>query len=237
MRLGPSFVAYLASVTFFSLLFNASPVRGATEEMTTFQLVLLRRDPNWKRSSPTEVQHIEAAHQVFMDSLIQLDPVLISGPVTDESDLRAIIVSSAPTMQQAKSIVESDPAVKVGMLRAETYAWYAGTGIMKKPKEVTLKTTYYFGLLVRGPEWTPEMTPQVQELQEMHMANIRRMGETGKLVIAGPLENGGQLRGIYVFKLNSLQEAKSWSETDPAVKAGRFGIEIHPWLLTQGSLP
>jgi uncharacterized protein YciI len=63
------------------------------------------------------------------------------------------------------------------------------------------------------------------------------MSETGKLVIAGPLENGSRLRGIYVFKLDSLQEAKSWSETDPAVKAGRFEIEIHPWLLVEGSLP
>ena len=237
MRVGLSYLVTLALITVFSCINTANTVRVAAEEMATFQLVFLRKNPAWKASSSTEVQRIEATHQEFLDGLIQLDQVLISGPVTDDSDLRAIIVSSATTMQQAQSIIASDPAVKVGMLRAETYAWYAGTGIMKKQKVVTPKETYFFGVLVRGPEWTPEITPEVKKLQEAHMANIRRMGETGKLVIAGPLENGGQLRGIYVFKLDSLQEAKSWSETDPAVKAGRFGIEIHPWLLVQGSLP
>ena len=237
MRVGLSYWVTLALITVFSWINTAKIVGEAVEEMTTFQLVFIKRNPDWKARSSTEVQSIEVAHQEFFDGLIQSDHVLVSGLVTDESDLRAIIVSGATTMQQAQSIVESDPAVQVGMLRAEIYAWYAGTGIMKKPKVVTPKETYFFGLLVRGPEWTPEITPEVKKLQEAHMANIRRMGETGKLVIAGPLENGGQLRGIYVFKLNSLQEAKSWSETDPAVKASRFAIEIHPWLLAQGSLP
>jgi uncharacterized protein YciI len=227
----------LTLITVFAWMNAGQIVRGADDEMTTFQLVFLKRNPDWKARSSTEAQRIESTHQEFFDGLIRLDQVLISGPVTDDSDLRAIIVSNATTMQQAQSIVESDPAVKAGMLRAETYAWYAGTGIMKKPKVITPKEKYFFGVLVRGPEWTPEITSEVKKLQEAHMANIRRMGETGKLVIAGPLENAGQLRGIYVFKLNSLQEAKSWSETDPAVKAGRFAIEIHPWLLAQGSLP
>ena len=237
MRVGQSYMATLILITVFSWMNTGKILRGADEEMTTFQLVFLKRNPDWKARSATEAQRIEATHQEFFEGLIQSDQVLISGPVTDDSDLRAIIVSSATTMQQAQSIVERDPAVKAGMLRAEIYAWYAGTGIMKKPKVVTPKETYFFGVLVRGPEWTPEITPEVKKLQEAHMANIRRMGGTGKLVIAGPLENAGQLRGIYVFKLNSLQEAKSWSETDPAVKAGRFAIEFHPWLLAQGSLP
>ncbi len=237
MRAGLSYMVTLTLITVFSWMNAGKIVHGADDEMTTFQLVFLKRNPDWKARSSTEAQRIESAHQEFFDGLIQLDQVLISGPVTDDSDLRAIIVSSATTIQQAQSIVESDPAVKVGMLRAETYAWYAGTGIMKKPKGITPKEKYFFGVLVRGPEWTPEITSEVKKLQEAHMANIRRMGGTGKLVIAGPLENAGQLRGIYVFKLNSLQEAKSWSETDPAIKAGRFAIEIHPWLLAQGSLP
>lgn len=237
MRVKLSYLATLTIVTVFSWMNTVKTLRGADEEMTTFQLVFLKRNPDWKARSSTEAKRIEAAHQGFLDGLTQVDKVLISGPVTDDSDLRAVIVSSATTMQQAQSLVESDPAVKIGMLRAETYAWYAGKGIMKKPKVVNPKETYFFALLVRGPEWTPEITPEVKKLQEGHMANIRRMGGTGILVIAGPLDNAGPLRGIYVFKLNSLQEAKSWSETDPAVKAGRFAIEIHPWLLSQGSLP
>jgi uncharacterized protein YciI len=119
-------MATLTIITVFSWINTAKIVGGAVEEMTTFQLVFLKKNPDWKARSSTEVQSIEVAHQEFFDGLIQSDQVLVSGLVTDESDLRAIIVSSATTMQQAQSIVASDPAVKVGMLRAETYAWYAG---------------------------------------------------------------------------------------------------------------
>jgi uncharacterized protein YciI len=90
-------------------------------------------------------------------------------------------------------------------------------------------TTYYVGFLYRGPSWTPGRTPETEKLQEAHMANIRRMGEAGKLLIAGPFTDDGELRGLYVFKVASLDEAKALVESDPAVKAGRLRFEIHPW--------
>lgn len=90
-------------------------------------------------------------------------------------------------------------------------------------------TTYYVGFLFRGPKWTPEDTPETRKLQEEHMANIRKMGEAGKLVIAGPFMDGGDLRGLYVFRVATPEEAKALVESDPAVKAGRLRFELHPW--------
>ena len=90
-------------------------------------------------------------------------------------------------------------------------------------------TTYYVGFLYRGARWTPGETPESRKLQEEHMANIRRMGEAGKLVIAGPFTDDGELRGLYVFRAASAEEARALVESDPAVKAGRLRFEIHPW--------
>jgi len=90
-------------------------------------------------------------------------------------------------------------------------------------------TTYYVGFLYRGALWTPGETPESRKLQEEHMANIRRMGEAGKLVIAGPFTDDGELRGLYVFRAASAEEARALVESDPAVKAGRLRFEIHPW--------
>lgn len=90
-------------------------------------------------------------------------------------------------------------------------------------------TTYYVGFLYRGEKWTPEETPETKKIQEGHMANIQRLGAEGKLVIAGPFTDGGDLRGLYVFRVASMEEAKALVETDPAVKAGRLRFEIHPW--------
>ena len=90
-------------------------------------------------------------------------------------------------------------------------------------------TTYYVGFLYRGAKWTPEETAETRRLQEAHMANIVKMGAEGKLVVAGPFADKGDLRGLYVFRVASAEEAKALVESDPAVAAGRFRFEIHPW--------
>lgn len=90
-------------------------------------------------------------------------------------------------------------------------------------------TTYYVGFLYRGAKWTPEVTPETTRLQEAHMANIRKMGAAGKLLVAGPFGDDGSLRGMYVFKVATSREAEALVESDPAVRAGRLRFEIHPW--------
>jgi uncharacterized protein YciI len=95
-------------------------------------------------------------------------------------------------------------------------------------------TTYSLGLLRRGKAWTPEVTPEVEKLQAAHLANIGRLAETGKLVAAGPMGDDGPLRGLFVFRTDTLQEAKTLAATDPAVRAGRLAVEIHPWRAPEG---
>lgn len=90
-------------------------------------------------------------------------------------------------------------------------------------------TTYYVGFLYRGPKWTPEVTPESSRLQDAHMANIRRMGAEGKLLVAGPFADDGPLRGMYVFKVATKEEAEALVQSDPAVQAGRLRFELHPW--------
>src|SRR6476620_10903600 len=89
-------------------------------------------------------------------------------------------------------------------------------------------TTYYVGFLYRGPKWKPEVTPETTRLQEAHMANIRRMGAEGKLLVAGPFSADGTLRGMYVFKVATKEEAETLVQSDPLVQTGRFRFEIHP---------
>ena len=90
-------------------------------------------------------------------------------------------------------------------------------------------TTYYVGFLYTGAKWTPEETAETRKLQEAHMAYILKMGTEGKLVIAGPFADNGDLRGLYIFRVGSAAEAKALVESDPAVQAGRLRFELHPW--------
>jgi uncharacterized protein YciI len=90
-------------------------------------------------------------------------------------------------------------------------------------------TTYYVGFLYTGPNTTPEASAESEALQKAHLANILRLFEEGKLLVAGPFTDGGDLRGLYVFRVGSMAEARALAETDPVVKAGRLRLEFHPW--------
>ena len=65
--------------------------------------------------------------------------------------------------------------------------------------------------------------------QSEHMKNINKMAEDGKLVIAGPFMDNQSLKGIYIFDVRTLEEARELTSTDPAVKAGVLEMELHPW--------
>jgi uncharacterized protein YciI len=63
-----------------------------------------------------------------------------------------------------------------------------------------------------------------------HMANINRLAEEGRLVVAGPLgANERQYRGIFIFTVSTIEEAAALVATDPAVEAGVFAYEAYPW--------
>ena len=67
------------------------------------------------------------------------------------------------------------------------------------------------------------------KLMEQHMKNMNRLAEAGKLIVAGPYLGDKQMRGMFVFNVESVAEAKKLAETDPAIQAGIFDIELLPW--------
>lgn len=88
---------------------------------------------------------------------------------------------------------------------------------------------YVMAFLLRGDrvaEYTPE---QRKEIQAGHMANIGKMAEMGKLVLAGPFFGNDDLRGIYIFDVQSIDEAKALTETDPAIQAGVLKMDLKEW--------
>ncbi|MBN1301581.1 MAG: hypothetical protein JW995_10240 [Melioribacteraceae bacterium] len=87
---------------------------------------------------------------------------------------------------------------------------------------------FVMAFLKRGPN-RPSDSAKAAELQMAHLKNISRMAEEGKLVLAGPFMDSGELRGIYVFNVPTVKEAKALTETDPAIQAGSLVMELKPW--------
>lgn len=88
---------------------------------------------------------------------------------------------------------------------------------------------YVVGLIYRGLSWSQEATPEEEELQAGHRANIDRLVESGEMVLAGPFGDGGDLRGLFLYNVETLEAARALVNSDPRVKAGRLRVELHPW--------
>src|SRR5450755_1306674 len=70
-------------------------------------------------------------------------------------------------------------------------------------------SNYVIGFLRKGPNHDNGSAEENAKIQAQHMANINRMAELGKLTVAGPFLDNGDIRGILIFKNTTLEEAKA----------------------------
>ncbi len=87
---------------------------------------------------------------------------------------------------------------------------------------------YVIAFLKKGPNRSQDSITQMK-LQIAHMKNIKKMTENGNLVLAGPFLDDGEIRGIYIFNVETIEEAKKLTKTDPLIQSGGLIMELHPW--------
>ncbi len=79
----------------------------------------------------------------------------------------------------------------------------------------------------------PKRVPDGQERKDMfagHFANMDRLAKAGKLALAGPFgEDPSGWRGLFVFAVSDIEEAKRLTETDPVIVKGEMVAEYHHW--------
>ena len=92
---------------------------------------------------------------------------------------------------------------------------------------------YVIGFLFLGPNRQIE-EKAANDLQRAHLANIARLHAEGKIILAGPFLDKTDLRGVFLFDVESVEEAQSLCDTDPAIRAGSLRVELHPWYSAKG---
>lgn len=204
-------------------------------KLKEFQFVLLKRGPK-EVMSGWENSELRKQHLAYVQALLEADKALIAGRVQDDPELRGVVIFRTKSADEARGWIGADPAVAAGHFAVEMHPWWSEE-VMKKTTTPQKMMTAYLAFLVRGDKWTPEKTPETEAIQKAHLANIGKLAEMKKLVVAGPFGDNGTLRGIFVFRVNSIEEARELAATDPAVQAGRLALQIHPWIVPEGILP
>src|SRR5260370_21410426 len=87
----------------------------------------------------------------------------------------------------------------------------------QKPESQFKLVQFDMALLKKGSKWTAASTQKTASLHQQHLTYVTSLLESGKAMIAGPLPDDGKIRGVYIFRAQSAEDAKAWAEGDPAV--------------------
>lgn len=105
--------------------------------------------------------------------------------------------------------------------------------IDEKTKDTVLMQQYFIAFLKIGPN-RAHSEREADSLQKLHLNHLGRMYELGYADISGPFGDEGEIRGITIYNVPTLQIADSLANLDPMVSAGRLTIEMHPWWAAKG---
>lgn len=104
-----------------------------------------------------------------------------------------------------------------------------GSAATDEQPDAVVKTTFLV-IYRPGPAWLPGKPVSEQPLTE-HGKYMLSLFVKGSMKFAGPLtDNAG---GAVVLDVADEAEAKAIVAADPAVRAGIFVYEMHPWGLVQ----
>ena len=89
--------------------------------------------------------------------------------------------------------------------------------------------SYVFVILKTGSNTTTDKA-FIDSCFAGHMANIVRLVNEGKLIVAGPLgKNDNAYRGVFIFNVSTIEEAQKLVETDPAINSKLLDVDLYNW--------
>ncbi|MEO5988292.1 MAG: hypothetical protein ABIU54_09855 [Candidatus Eisenbacteria bacterium] len=216
--------------------------------LTRYRLGLLYRGPGYTPDRTARADSLQAGHRANIKRMFERGALQAAGPFGDDTALRGIFVFTGDADMKLDSLLAGDPLLAEQRLRLEMYGWMAPVGISEdyrrrlayaEQRGETLKDSlvvFTMVLLHRGPSWTSNLPPSVARTLKAQRAYAERLRSDGRLVLESAIEGTGELRGLYLFRTDTT-ETRRLIQADPAVRAGRFRPEIHPWWTAYGAIP
>ncbi|REH45052.1 YCII-related domain-containing protein [Tenacibaculum gallaicum] len=88
---------------------------------------------------------------------------------------------------------------------------------------------YVFAILKTGSNTSTDKELRSKAFRG-HLNNINKLVKENKLVVAGPFgKNENSYRGLFIFNVKTIEEAKELIKTDPAIKAKYLDVDLYNW--------
>ncbi|MFN0084822.1 MAG: YciI family protein [Blastocatellia bacterium] len=92
--------------------------------MTRYFLALLGKGPKAADAASLETQKLQLEHLWNVRRMLDAKTFAAAGPFNGAGGLRGIFVVAANSLEEARAIVDADPAVKAGQLSVEIHPWW-----------------------------------------------------------------------------------------------------------------
>jgi uncharacterized protein YciI len=105
---------------------------GADERgMRQYVLAILKTGPNDEKVIGDARKEVFKGHFANMGRLAAEGKLAVAGPFNDPAKIyRGLFIFAVPTVEVAKALAETDPAVKAGVLIVEYIPWYGSASLM-----------------------------------------------------------------------------------------------------------
>lgn len=97
--------------------------------MKTYVLVMLKTGTNTS-ATKLETDSLFAGHMANMGKLVKANQLIVAGPLgKNDKNYRGIFILNTKSLDEAKSILATDPAIKAKLLAADLFNWYGSAAL------------------------------------------------------------------------------------------------------------
>ena len=97
--------------------------------MKQYILVMLKTGTN-TTATKAESDTAFAGHMANMGKLVKENKLIVAGPIgKNDKNYRGIFILNVKTIEDAKEILATDPAVKAKLLAADLFNWYGSAAL------------------------------------------------------------------------------------------------------------
>jgi len=103
---------------------------GADEYgMKPYVLVILKTGEN-KTTDKEETNRLFRGHMENIQRLVKEGKLIVAGPLgKNDQTYRGIFILDVPTIEEANTLVQTDPAVKEKLFAVELFQWYGSAAL------------------------------------------------------------------------------------------------------------
>ena len=98
--------------------------------MKTYVFCILKTGTNTTATAEEKQKHFEG-HMTNINRLAKENKLVVAGPfMKNDKNYRGIFIFNCSTLEEAKALVDSDPAVAAKIFEAELTLWYGSAALM-----------------------------------------------------------------------------------------------------------